>query len=52
MIDSNSLDDVTVWNIFYQYFIYKPSSKSISDPYHDCFLIVNLKKRNTPVIRV
>lgn len=35
---------VTVWNIFYEYFVYKPS---YPDENHKYFHIVNLKKKST-----
>jgi hypothetical protein len=41
------IEEVTVWNIFYQYFIYKPASP---DEDHEYFHIVNLEKNNATLL--
>lgn len=39
---------MTVWNIFYEFFVYKPTKP---DENHEYFHIVNLKTKSTVLIK-
>ena len=41
------LAEITVWTVFYQYFIYKPEEP---DENHDCFYLIDLENGNATIL--